>query len=98
MCTHMLTLAAARVSLCFLSKINRNECCGRTFEIPAIGGFLLAERTPEQTSYFAPEKEAVFFDSEQELVEKARHFVGHDFEREAIARAGHDRCRRSPYT
>jgi hypothetical protein len=91
-------IALAKVSLCFLSKLNRNECCGRTFEIPAIGGFLLAERTLEQTSYFAAEREAVFFGSEQELLRKARHFLEFDTERETIARAGHDRCLRSAYT
>jgi hypothetical protein len=91
-------IASANVALCFLSKWMRNQCCGRTFEIPAIGTLLLAERTPEQTSYFAEGKEAIFFGSSEELVEKARYCLRNQKERDAIARAGHDRCMRSGYT
>src|SRR6185295_11089147 len=41
------TLAASRIALGFLSRWNRNESTGRTFDIPALGAFLLAERTAE---------------------------------------------------
>jgi spore maturation protein CgeB len=91
-------LLAAKVCLCFLSKVNKNEAAGRTFEIPAVGGFLLAERTEEQTSYFREGVEADFFSSAEELVRKARYYLDHDDERSAIARAGHCRCLKSPYT
>jgi len=91
-------IAAAKIGLCFLSKWMRNESCGRTFEIPAIGTFLLAERTAEQLSYFADGKEAAFFSSAQELIDKAKHFLAHDEERRIIARAGHERCGKSGYT
>lgn len=91
-------IACARIGLCFLSKWNQNESCGRTFEIPAIGTFLLAERTTQQTSYFIEGKEAAFFGSPEELVEKASYFLSHEAERDAIARAGHDRCLQSGYT
>jgi spore maturation protein CgeB len=91
-------IAAAKVLLCFLSKFNRNECCGRTFEIPAVGGFLLAERTAEQVSYFSEDREAAFFGSEKELVEKARYFLAREDERRDIAARGHQRCVTSGYT
>lgn len=92
------TLAAAKICLCFLSKWNRNQSAGRTFEIPAIGGFLLAERTPDHFSYFDEGKEAEFFAGPAELIEKAQYYLKHEERRLAIARASHDRCLRSAYT
>lgn len=91
-------LAASKISLCFLSKWNKNQSAGRTFEIPAVGRFLLAERTAEQISYFEESKEAEFFGSREELIDKALYYLTHEDEREAIARAGHERCLKSGYT
>jgi spore maturation protein CgeB len=91
-------LAAAEICLCFLSKWNKNRSASRTFEIPAVGGFMLAERTADHLSYFQEGKEADFFSSPAELVEKARYYLRHEDERVAIARAGHERCLRSGYS
>jgi len=91
-------IAASKICLCFLSKWNRNESAGRTFEIPAVGGFLLAERTSQHLSYFEEGKESEFFSSGEELVTKARYYLENDGERGAIARAGHRRCLSSGYT
>lgn len=91
-------LSASKICLCFLSKWNRNQSAGRTFEIPAVGGFLLAERTDDHLSYFEEGKEAEFFSSPEELVEKARYYLLHEKKRQEIARAGHERCLKSRYT
>jgi spore maturation protein CgeB len=85
-------LAGAKICLCFLSRWNRNQATLRTFEIPASGGFLVADRTPLHSSYFQEGKEAEFFSSGDELVEKCRHYVVHSDTRVGIARAGHERC------
>lgn len=90
-------LASARLCLCFLSKRNRNQSAVRTFEIPAIGGFLLAERTADHRRYFDEGREAEYFDSTDELIDKARFYLQHDYARDAIAEAGHRRCVTSPY-
>ena len=92
------TLAAAKICLCFLSKWNRNQSAGRTFEIPAIGGFLLAERTADHVGYYAEGREAEFFAGRDELLGKARFYLDHTDRREAIAAAGHHRCLTSKYT
>lgn len=91
-------LATARLCLGFLSKRNRNQSAVRTFEIPAVGGFLLAERTADHGRYFAEGAEAEYFGSPDELVEKARFYLSREYAREAVAAAGHRRCVTSPYT
>lgn len=91
-------LAAAKICLCFLSKWNRNQSAGRTFEIPAIGRFLLAERTDDHLGYYAEGLEAGFFGDISELLTKSRFYLEHPERREAIAAAGHRRCVSSGYS
>lgn len=60
----------------------------KTFEIPACGGFMLTNRTEEQCSFFQENEEAVYFDSVEEMVEKARYYLEHERDRERIRQAG----------
>lgn len=89
---------AARVSLCFLSKWNRNVTAGRTFEIPAMGGLLLAERTAEHQALFVEGSEAEFFSTTEELISKTRGFLANEESRNAIASRGRIRCLSSCYS
>ncbi len=91
-------LAGAKICLGFLSKWNFNTSASRTFEIPACDGFLLAERTEEHLSYFEEDKEAVFFETVPELVEKAKYFLDNEEKRLKIKDAGHKRCLNSGYS
>ena len=75
-----------------------DKTTSRTFEIPAVGSFMLHERTEEAKSYFAEGSECDMFGSNDELVEKVRHYLSNDRERELIAEAGHLRARRSGYS
>jgi spore maturation protein CgeB len=64
---------------------------GRHFEIPQCQAFQLATPADDLQSYFVEDKEIVIARSIQELVDKARYYLEHHQEREAIAKAGHDR-------
>ena len=88
------TLASARISLGFVSSSNCDRFTMRTFEIPAAGGFMLAERTPEHLAFYIEGKEAEFFSSPDECVQKIRHYLAHPDERDRIALAGRSQCQR----
>ncbi len=85
------------VNIGIVSKWNRNHTASRTFQIPALGAFLLHERNELVTRYFKEGVEAEFFDSDDELLEKCRHYLAHPEERRRIAAAGRRRCIESGY-
>jgi len=93
-------ICATKINLCFLRKVNRDLQTDRTMEIPACGAFMLAERTEEHRRLFEEDKEAVCFEATepQELLEKTLYYLEHENEREAVARAGRERCVRSGYS
>ncbi len=86
-------IASAKIALCSLSRMNRNESTGRSFEIPAIGTLLLAERTLEHEILFGDGSGAVLFTGEKELVEKAHRYLGREEDRRAVAAKGQAICR-----
>jgi spore maturation protein CgeB len=87
----MPTLASSKLALCSLSRWNRNESTGRSFEIPAIGTGLLAEYTEEHQYLYGDGVGAALFRDRQELVEKARYYLSHTAERQTLAANGHRR-------
>jgi spore maturation protein CgeB len=60
----------------------------RVFEATATGSFLLTEWVPYIDLLFEDGKHLVTFKTIDEAVEKARYYLKHDDEREAIAKAG----------
>ena len=90
-------LMSSKIGLGLLSKRIPETTTTRTFEIPASGTFLLAERTEEHRSLFEEGLEAEFFDGDEELTDKVGFYLRNDDARKRIAGAGLSRCVRSGY-
>jgi spore maturation protein CgeB len=91
-------LTGSRIGLGFLRQVCPDQHTTRTFEIPACGSLLLADRTDEHRDFFREGCEAEFFGSAEELVDKAKFYVAHESERARIAAAGRERCFRGGYS
>jgi spore maturation protein CgeB len=93
-------IGAARVCLGFLRKQNRDDYTQRTFEIPACGGVLLAERTARHRSYYLEGVEAEFFDSADasELISKVQALLSDRPHTESIRAAGRAALLRQRHT
>lgn len=80
----------AAVNLCLVRRANRDGHVMRSFEIPAVGGFMLAEDTPEHRAIFGDEGKCVlFFASPDEAARKALWMMEHPEERLRLAAACH---------
>ncbi len=92
------SIIATKINLGFLRKINRDLQTDRSVEIPACGGFMLAEHSSEHDRLFIDGKEAVFYKSPRELLDKAQHYLKDHNARQTIANAGRERCVKSDYS
>lgn len=84
-------VAGAKLSLGLVRRANRDGHSMRTFEIPAMGGCMLTEDTPEHREIFGSEGErTVYFNSRDEMIRKARWLLDHEEERRRLASAARD--------
>jgi len=91
-------LCGSKIAIHFLSRWARDTQSSRSFEIPACRVMMLAERSDDHLACFEENKEAVFFSSTEELVDKAQFYLSYDESRQKIAQAGYQRCISSGYS
>jgi len=90
-------ICATKINIAFLRKVNRDLQTTRTMEIPACGGFMLAERTDEHMELFKEDEEAAFFSDNEELKRKIVYYLENENERKVIALGALKRCKDSGY-
>lgn len=81
------------ISLNFPNSRGRDQIKARTFEVPGAGGFLLTGHVDGLDRYYDPGYEIATFRDIAELAGKIHHYIEHPAERDAIAKAGHERTR-----
>lgn len=96
--SYPVALSCAKIGMGLLGKHIPETSTTRTFEIPATGTFLLAERTELHQRLFEEGKEAEFFSSDDEMIDKVKFYLAYDEARRRIAAAGRIRCERSGYS
>lgn len=91
--------SAARVSLGLVRRANRDGHSMRTYEVPAMGGCLLAERTSDHERLFGREGEAVlYFQTPAEVIEHVRRLLAHPDDRDRLAQAARIRIEGGRHT
>jgi spore maturation protein CgeB len=95
---YLAVLSGSKIGLGLLSKWVPETSTTRSFEIPAAGTFLLAERTEEHQELFEEGKEAEFFVGDDELEDKIGFYLANEDARQRIALAGRERCIRGDYS
>lgn len=94
---YVTAVCSSKITLGFLRRASRDEHTDRSVEIPACGGFMLAERSSEHLELFRDHREAVFFEGDDELIGHARRYLGDAEARRSISAAGRRRCLDSGY-
>jgi spore maturation protein CgeB len=84
-------IAQAKIALCFLSKLNNDDSTSRSFEIPAIGTFMLSEYSDLLANIFKEGEEVEFFRSSGELLDKVKFYLKNDEAREKVAMKGFEK-------
>jgi hypothetical protein len=85
-------LTGAKIGIGFLRVVCPDQHTTRTFEIPACGSMLFADRTDEHREFFKEGEEADFFGSDEEFLDKARFYCKNESARAHLAQAGYRRC------
>jgi hypothetical protein len=80
-----------RANLVLLNSDNRDTHTCRTFEVPAAGGLVVAERTDEHLELLEDGREALFFSGEEELSEIMEKVRAESHRMDGIRAAGHRR-------
>lgn len=65
----------------------------RAFDVMGSGGFLLTNYQQDFLEYFVPDEDFVYYESYEDMLEKADYYLSHDRERQEIARNGYEKVK-----
>ena len=65
----------------------------RAMDIMGAGGFLLTNYQADFLDYFIPDEDFVYYESEDDLINKVNYYLTHDKERIEIAHNGHEKVK-----
>jgi len=82
--------ASARVCLCLTRRANKDGHTMRSYEVPAMGGVVLAEATDDHRQMFG-EEGALYFRDTPEMITKAKWLIAHEAEARQMAARAHAR-------
>lgn len=92
-------VGGAKVNLCLIRRANRDGHVMRSYEVPAMGGCMLAEDTPEHRAIFSGNGKAVmYFSTIDEMLSKLSWLLQHDEERRRLAIRAHEHITESNNT
>ena len=91
--------ASSRINLCLVRRANRDGHVMRSFEIPALGGVMLAEDTAEHRDIFGRDGQAVaYFRTPEDAVARARELLADAAERARLSAAAWQRVASGGHT
>lgn len=67
----------------------------RAMDIMGAGGFLLTNFQADFLDYFIPNEDFVYYESEEDLVDKVNYYLSHEKERIEIAHNGHEKAKKN---
>lgn len=65
----------------------------RAMDIMGAGGFLLTNFQADFLDYFVPDEDFVYYESQEDLVEKTNYYLSHENIRKEIAHNGHEKVK-----
>jgi spore maturation protein CgeB len=93
---YRLAIGGAKIVINLVRRANRDGHVMRSFEVPACGGFMLADRTDEHRELFEENREAAFFATPEEMVAGIEKYLADETARDLIRRAGCAKIRGGP--
>lgn len=92
-------VSGAKVCLCPVRRMNRDGHVMRTFEVPAMGGCMLAEDTEEHREIFGEEgKNVLYFRDDGDMIDKIRILLNDETLRLTLAKQAHHHITTGPNT
>jgi len=90
--------ASSKININIFTAENRDRTNPRNFDIPAVGGFQLSEKSNEIMQFFDEDKEIVCYENNDQLRFKCEYYLGNETERQKIAMNGYNRLINSNYS